>query len=312
MVFSIFKSKRGRKPLDEMERKGRIAISLDPDLLEKLDMEPNKSELINNMLRDRYFPTNVVLQIANRLQHSLYLINQAFKSRPLLIPEIAELLGLEKAGILQEYVDGTNEPGFRFLEEYATFFGINTNWMKCGKGEPFLSTEQVELMATDYLNRIKELKPKVIYFIKADTQENDAGIVLKLDTYKYVYFPKTWAVSSYVGVTGQSQIYSLYKLIKKLQELQRCYSFESIGHQDFYCQSGTVSEKDFWDLFCGRVYPPSVIPFHNDCWWDDLTDVSHSWACAGGYPEKYGQEFLKAQEIIKSFVEAEQRKSDEQ
>lgn len=308
MVFSIFESKRGRKPLDEMKRKGKIAISLDADVLEKLDGEPNKSVLINNMLRDRYFPTNVVLQTANRLQHSLYLINQAFKHRSLMIPKVADLLGLEKAEILQEYFEGKNEPNFKFLEEYASFFGINTDWMKYGEGEPFLSTEQTELMATDYLNRIKELKPKIIYFIKADNQENDAGIVLKLDTYRYVYFPKTWVVSSYVGDTGQSQIYALYKLIEKLQELKKGYSFESIGYQDFYCQSGTVSEEVFQELFCGRVYPPSVIPFHNDCWWDDLTDIDHSWAYAGGYKEKYGEEFLQVHKIIKRFVEAEQQK----
>jgi hypothetical protein len=308
MTLPIFKNNRGRKPLDESERKGRIAISLDADVLQKLEGIPNKSALINDLLRACYFPKKISLETANRLQHSLALINRAFKYEPLTIAGVANLLGLEKAGILQAYFDGVEEPSFKLLEEYASLFGLSNAWMKDGQGEPFLSTESIELLATDYLDRIKQLKPSIIYFIKSSCEENKAGIVLKLSKYRYVYLRKTWVVNGQVGVTGQNQIYALYKMIKKLQEFKRGSSFESIGYQDFYCQSGTVSEKVFNNLFCGRVYPPSVIPFYDDRWWDDLTDIYHSFAYAEGYVEKYGKEFLKAHTIIKGFVEAEQHK----
>jgi hypothetical protein len=54
MSFSKFKSKRGRKPLDELERKSKIAISLDPDVIKKLELEVNKSSLINTLLKNYY------------------------------------------------------------------------------------------------------------------------------------------------------------------------------------------------------------------------------------------------------------------
>ncbi|NJO94365.1 MAG: hypothetical protein HC820_08545 [Hydrococcus sp. RM1_1_31] len=233
-------------------------------------------------------------ETSRRLVYSLELMKQGYEEmNGLSVPKIADVLSLEKAGILQDYFDGTQEPSFHFLETYAALFGINQNWLKYGEREPFLTTEKTCLYATEYLNRIKELSPEIIYFIRSDKKEGNSGILLKLSEYKYTYFPKTWYISSHVGSTGETQIFEFYRLIEALKAQKRSVN------PPYYCQGRIVNSKDFNNLFCGKIYPGSIIAFNENPWWDDFTDFNQSYAYAQEYEQMYGKEFIKAQETLK-------------
>lgn len=209
-----------------------------------------------------------------------------------------------KASILQNYLDGTQEPSFHFLETYGDELGICIDWLKYGEKEPFYSPEETHLFATDYLNRIKELSPVGVYFLRSE-EGGSSGIVLKISSFKFVYFPKIWSISSDVGSTGQGQLLAFYKLIKILQA-ECSYLLSS----SFYCQERILNKEDFWNLFCGKLYPGTVIEFRENPWWDDFTDIYHTYAYAQDYEKMYGKEFIQAQKLIKHFLEKNRQKND--
>ncbi|NJO93603.1 MAG: hypothetical protein HC820_03140 [Hydrococcus sp. RM1_1_31] len=187
------------------------------------------------------------------------------ESNELSVQKIADMLKLESAGILQDYFDGVQEPSFHFLETYAALFGINRNWLKYGESEPFVSTEQIYSYATDYIDRIQELSPQIIYFIHSQNETGTSGILLQLSEFKYTYFPKTWNISSHVDSTRGNQIFEFYRLVEALKTQHKLIN-------PSYCFQGRiVNSKDFSNLFSGKIYPGVIIDLDENCWWDDFT-----------------------------------------
>lgn len=289
--MKLFKGSAGRPPVNGIDNKVKTGFSLDPDVAERLEQEKNRSALINKLLRKHYS----IPESSRRLVYSLQLINEdRVESKRLSVAKVAYMLGLERASILQNYFEGIEEPSFKFLDDYAHTFGIYPDWLKFGDASPFYSSEKTCVDATEYLSRIKELSPKVIYFIRANNDSGNSGILLEFSEFKFLYFPKTWHISSDIGSTGQGQIFRFYQLIKTLK-VER--SFEH------YCQ-GRILEKDkFWDLFCGRIFPGSVIDGQNNHWWDDFTDIHCSQEKAQKYEQSYGKEFVEAQKITKHIAD---------
>jgi hypothetical protein len=289
--MKLLKSSPGRPPRNGIDNKVKTGFSLDPDVAQSLSQEKNKSALINKLLRKYYS----IPESSRRLVYSLQLINEdRVESKRLSIAKVAHMLGLERVGILQNYFEG-EEPSFKFLDDYAHTFGIYPNWLKFGDASPFYSSENTCLFATGYLSRIKELSPKVIYFLREDNNFGNSGILLKFSENKFIYFPKTWDISSNGGSTKQRQIFMFYQFIKTLK-LE--------GSFNYLCQ-GQILEKDkFSALFCGRVFPGSVIGGQDNYWWNDFTDIYCSQEKAQEYEQVYGKEFIKAQEIAKSIADS--------
>ena len=238
------------------------------------------------------------LQISERLYRLLELLNQN-RNNKITISELAEFCGYKKTGDLEKYFLGLEEPNNQEKEHICFCIGVHPLWLKHGKGQPFTSQEPYELYAESYLETIKSKSPVEIIFVRNRDEEGSAVIVLRLNELKYTLLPKTWNISDYVGTTGQGQIYSFYKLIKALHELKAT----SYKHEHIHMKGNHVNKQDFDNLICGRIYPESVIKPYNDTWWDDLTDINHSWACSPSYEDEHGTNFIKAQEIIKYLME---------
>jgi len=280
----------GRPPTNGMDSKSKTGITLDPDIATRLNQEANKSALINELLRRHYS----MYDSCRRLNHVYQLLNQGCtEHNKLSVSRIAHILGLEKVGTLQSYFDGTSEPTFQFLDAFAAPFGIFPSWLKFGEGNPFFSKEPMHLYATSYLNRIEELSLKCIYFIKSNHEAGDSGILLQLSDFEFVYFPKTWPISSYVGGTGLSQILEFYKLTMTLKT----------EHPSIGCQGRIIDRNRFSDLFSGRIFAGFVTTENENPWWDDFTDIYRENQDAATYEESYGKEFLKAQDSVKYFFE---------
>jgi hypothetical protein len=59
-----------------------------------------------------------------------------------------------------------------------------------------------------------------------------------------------------------------------------------------------ISEKNFLDIFSGKVYPGNFIDPRDNKWWDDFTDIYHHYPISAGYESSYGKEFTEAQKIV--------------
>lgn len=240
------------------------------------------------------------VQVSNRLYKILALVNQN-RNIKATISEIAEFCEYEKTSDLEKYFLGLEEPRTEEKEKICIYLGVNPQWLKHGKGEPFKSQEPNELYDINYLDLIKKKSPKKIIFIRSKAEDGATCIVLQLDDFKYIYLPKTWHISGEVGSTGRDQVYSFYKLIKAIQNYKETnYEFQCVS-----IVGNHAKKQDFDDLTNGRVYPGSMIERYNDNWWDDLTDIDHSWHYAPSYEKKYGKGFIEAQEIIRYKISVE-------
>lgn len=257
--------------------------------------ELNKKEGLNGLNTDKNKRQQTVTDISERFNHILKLMNQWYQDFS--VGKLAEIMGLEKVSDLSKYFNGQEEPIFAFMEKFCDCFGVNVDWLKFGDATPYCSTEYTELFALDYYERICELQPKFIYFVKSKSKECKTVIVLEIEEYKYIYFPKSYHISSYVGSTGREQIFSFYELIKKLKD------------SGFYnqCFGRIVEHKLFDDIITGRVFLGSVCNRYgfNEPWWDDFTDVYHEYPIANGYEKSHGKEFIYAQRIVRGFLDKE-------
>ena len=238
-------------------------------------------------------------RISQRLNKLLELLNQN-RNIEVTISELTEFCGYNKEGDLKKYFDGSEEPTYKEQEYICSCIGANSEWLKHGKGEPFRSQESFETYAENYLKTIINKLPKEIIFIRSRGEDGRAGILLKLNKFKYVFLPKTWNISGCVGSTGQRQINSFRQLIEAVNDLKRTsYKFDSIS-----ITGNHIEEKDFDDLTCGEIYPGSIVGSYKDNWWDNLTDINHVWAGASSYEEQYGENFIEAQKIIKYLLDS--------
>ena len=232
-------------------------------------------------------------KIASRLRKVLELMNDGRTHDKYHIAKLASILGLEKAGELESYFLGKEEPTFEFLDMFSETFAVNPSWLKFGDERPFFSSEIYCHSALDYYDHIIDLKPVKIYFVKCDSQIGEAIIVLKFEEWKFIVINDSWHISSHVGGTGRRQLYELYQLIVKLMDLQ-----------DIRCGGRIISYNLLLKLMNGEIFPGSVLSQYgreND-WWYCLTDIHHKSYVADNYINEFGQEFLKAHEIIKEEI----------
>ena len=239
-------------------------------------------------------------QISQRLNKLIDLFNQNRSYDKITVSELAEFLDYERTSDLEKYFRGLEEPLRSEKEHICDCLGVNPEWLKHGKGEAFNSQEEYRLYAFDYKKIIADKSPEKIIFVRSKASDGAIIIVLRINKYKYICLPETWNISGEVGGTGQNQILSFYYLVKYLQKLK------NLDFTCFYMQGIHLEEEVFNDLICGRIYPGSIITSYNDTWWDDLTDIHHSWAYASSYEEMHGKNFIDAQNIIKYKLECRQ------
>lgn len=233
-----------------------------------------------------------VEKVAKRFKETLDLMNGGRDYSKFTIPQLAQIMKLHKISELENVFTGREEPTFDFIEHYSNTFGINKQWLIEGKGSPYSNEFRTHSDPMGYLSEITELNPEGIYFIRENTDTAAVFILLKLTKWKYVIFDRTWHISDKVGAGGQRQLYSFYKLVKELRDNLHLYT---------KCWGLTLDKKEFSALLNGNVFPGSHfdIGFSEDPWWDDLTDINHSYPIAENYEKWHGKSFIKAQEIIK-------------
>jgi hypothetical protein len=139
--------------------------------------------------------------------------------------------------------------------------------------------------------------PIEVYFVMNRSETAEALIILRYTKFRYEALSDRWHVSSHVGNTGRWQLVGLYKLISELR-----------GSNKFkgQCYGRRLEEKLFYRLSMGEAYPGAILrSTENDHWWDDFTNVDHTFPIAAGYEQRYGKSFADAQAIVKSCLSYE-------
>lgn len=263
----------------------------------------NKNSTNNNIKKfpkQNYPMENVTLEetevekLSKRFKTIIELMNQKRNEcDKFTIAKISEILGLEKRSILENIVNGKNEPSFEFIKNFCDKFRVNYSWLNEGKGEPFNISHDY-YNPFDYLDDIIRMNPKKIYFIQEKSEVAVTFIMLEFSDWYYMVGTKTWHISSHVGASGRGQIYGLYCLIKALKENM------------FYakCHGLILPVEEFSDILYGKKFPGScLIGRNNNPWWDDFTDIAHYCPIASEYEKWYGKSFIDAQKIVKYQIE---------
>jgi hypothetical protein len=157
-------------------------------------------------------------ELAMRLRTVLTLMNEGRRYQQYTIAKLASIAGLPRAGELERYFSGEEEPTFAFVDHFSSVFGVNPSWLKFGEGTPYSTEDTLALDAIHYYERIVSLKPTRIFFVQDESPRRKSGIVLKLTDWKYHTLPRTWPICSDVGGTGRYQIYSFYQLTVRVNE----------------------------------------------------------------------------------------------
>lgn len=241
-------------------------------------------------------PTEVEL-VASRFRESLELMNEGNSYSPFTIAKLAQLMKLHKIGELERVFNAKEEPSFEFIVHFCNTFGINKDWLIHGQGNPYDNPEQTNFDPLAYYSEIEKENPNRIYFIMNDSEVGEVFILLELSDFKYKILQRTWHVSSHVGGGGRSQIYGLYKLIRKLKKN---------GHS-LKCGGRILDPEVFENLLSGRAFPDSVLsrPSHENPWWDDFTDVYGKYPISTNYDEWYGKGFSYSQSVVREKLEGE-------
>ncbi len=206
---------------------------------------------------------------------------------------VAESLGLKNETEFHQLLNGEIDPSFEFLDLFAENYGINKDWLKYGEKSPFV-VNQSQLFATEYLSIIKNLKPKEIFLIREDSSTGKTGIILKLGEWKYSVLGKSYHISSEVGGTGQLQIKKFYELLVELGN----------SGYNLHLNSKMVSQEIYSKLFSGNASPAILNAnnhrdIKNSYWADDFMDYEYKYRNVQDYQTWYGEEFIKAQKILK-------------
>ena len=235
-------------------------------------------------------PTEVEL-VASRFREILELMNENNSYSPYTIAKLAHLMKLHKIGELERVFNAKEEPAFEFIEHFCSTFGINKDWLIHGQHNPYTNPEQTSFDPLEYYSEIEKENPNRIYLIMNSSKIGEVFILLELSDFKYKILQRTWHVSSHVGGGGRSQIYGLYKLIRKLKRT---------GHA-LKCGGRILEPNVFESLLSGRAFPDSILsrPLRENPWWDDFTDVYGKYTISSNYEKWYGEGFSYAQSIVR-------------
>ncbi len=244
-------------------------------------------------------PVKNISESSQRLRHIIDLMNEGRNYRPLTVAKLADILGLSKIGDLEKCLNGKEEPTFKFLNHFASTFGVNIQWLKYGEDEPYENTEHKIYSSDSIHKRIDAVNPTVILFVRSKSDVGEAQIVLQLQEWHYQVVPSFWHISSYVGYGGAMQMLELYKLISVLRGERRS------------CSGFLLPPEQFQKLHEGKVFPGSVLRGQASTWWDDFTDAYHRYPISQHYERNFGEEFVRAQEILREYLDREDREKRE-
>jgi hypothetical protein len=241
------------------------------------------------------------MPVHKRLQLALRLINQNRHSDLLTIEKIAYQLRHEDCSFLNDCFSGKKEAPFKMRENISEEYGLNISWMNFGEKSPFYPELEISesnpcLQADKFL----KMNPESIYYLQTKEDERESLILLKMSENKQLILKNSFRVSSHVGGGGTIDMVYFYKLMKRI------FKEYYLKHKGFVA-GRKIENTTYEKLINGELFPGVVSGpgYRNSHWWDDWMDIYHKSNIANGYGDEHGEEFLKAQEILRGRLELE-------
>jgi hypothetical protein len=258
-------------------------INLDKDICEEfidkinnVETEERKVDYCNSLLKEEnkytiMFEENAyTTNFSKRLDYIINLINDSgYLGEKVNVEKLGKMLGFSSVNDLKKYYISTEEPSYEFIEDLAIKLGVNAEWLQYGQKEPFKSTlpyihRADEILLQNDFNNIEEF----IFVMDDGEDKRDLGIIIRFDKLRYSYYPSTFTFHAEGGSDG---IYVL-------------------------------NEKQFLELFKGKIYPGTVRKYGKQyctCLLEDFICLWSSEECREKYLNWYGRVFVDSQEIIK-------------
>ena len=208
------------------------------------------------------------------------------------ISRLAMMMALDRAGDLERYVAGQDEPTFDFLRRLAASVGSNPEWLITGKGPIFPCPVAAMYDPMDCAPIIASEPFERIYFVRSRGFRGETVIMARESEFRYRLLNHPWTISGEVGAGGQWTIRRFLELLNSLSDSERARK----------CGGRMISAELFDRLVSGDAHPDTVFlaePTENP-WWDDFCDIRHRMPIANQYEFWYGAPFLAAQQIAGS------------
>ena len=252
------------------------------------------------------------MAIAQRLAQVIEAINSGHMlSESIDAPYIAEhICHDDDFDRVEQYLNGTSDQSFTFLNKFAEYFKVDQKWLKSGKGVPFPMRRASSPLGC--LQMIEETKPKAIYFALDTSERKRAVLILEISDYAYMTIGcDDWPLAlrnstgeANVGCGGRHNILEFYSLVEKVYAFRDQKKFSQEQNQSLNICDIIISKQDMNKLIKGDINPKLIIYKNglpsNSFWADDLRDLDWKW-CGGReqYKKRHGNWFIETQEFIK-------------
>lgn len=252
---------------------------------------------VEQVFRERYSgrassaPMPSTKLIGRRIKQMLGLMNADRRER-LTVVDLARAMDLATPSELESVVEGYTPPTFAILDQICARFAIDKEWLATGRGEPFKSPVEHQLLPASYLTSIEEESPTCVYLVRSSSDVGESFIVVQADEFKSWLLPDVWHVSDHVGGGGSRDLLSLYDLFRRWSSGSKSYSV--LGR--------LIDPRLAKSIYDGEAYPGVVECLPLSHWWDDLTDIEHKWTSREGSKKAYGKSFVAAQDIIREML----------
>lgn len=81
-------------------------------------------------------------KISKRFRCILDLMNEGRPYSRFTVSQMAKIMNLDRAGDLDKYFHGIDEPTFEFMRKFCEGFGVNERWLAEGKSYPFSNDDR--------------------------------------------------------------------------------------------------------------------------------------------------------------------------
>ncbi len=270
------------------------------DKINAIDNEKARMEYVKDVLKEENKYTTMFEQqlyltnFAKRLDYVLALMNDCgYFEEKINVEKLGEYLGFKSVNDLKQYYIYNIEPDYTFIEDIANKLSIDKDWLKYGQGEPFTSSLRRIYDATDILkDEGFENISEFIFVMDDGKYRRNMGVIVRYETFKYSYYPRTFVFHADVGAGGASELFTVYNFLK---ELNRKNKMPSGVYK--------LSERELIDYFTGKIYPGSIKKYkqnESNFLLDDFINLYRSDEHKEEYKRMYGETFIDSQDIIKA------------
>lgn len=270
------------------------------DKINAIDNEKARMEYVKDVLKEENKYTTMFEQqlyltnFAKRLDYVLALMNDCgYFEEKINVEKLGEYLGFKSVNDLKQYYIYNIEPDYTFIEDIANKLSIDKDWLTYGQGEPFTSSLRRIYDATDILeDEGFENISEFIFVMDDGKYRRNMGVIVRYETFKYSYYPRTFVFHADVGAGGASELFTVYNFLKELNRKNKMPSGVYI-----------LSERELIDYFTGKIYPGSIKKYkqnESNFLLDDFINLYRSDEHKEEYKRMYGETFIDSQDIIKA------------